>query len=165
MATIKQKLVASKIVENGGNMGQAMVAAGYSPATAKTPKKLTQSKGWTELMKEFLPDNDLLKIHKELLESYKLEVCQFPKQESDEGIRKIIRRVPSWKLITIEAREKCKICMIAIPDNLARKGALELAYKVTNKLFISKGTIGGEMEEAAEDAIAYIRKTLPRSVQ
>ena len=165
MATIKQKLVASKIVENGGNMGQAMVAAGYSPATAKTPQKLTSSKGWAGLIKEFLPDNDLLKIHKELLESYKLEVCQFPKQKSDDGIRKIIKRVPGWKLITIEATEKYKICVIAVPDNLARKGALELAYKVTDKLSLSKSPLGSEMDEAAEEAIAHIRSILPRSVQ
>lgn len=165
MATIKQKLAATKIVENGGNIGQAMVAAGYSPATAKTPQKLTSSKGWSSLVKQFLPDNDLLKIHKELLKSYKLEVCQFPKQESDTSIRKIIGRVPGWKLITIEATDKCKTCMIAIPDNLARKGALELAYKVTDKLSLSKSPLGSEMDEAAEEAIAYIRSILPRSAQ
>lgn len=38
MPTLKQKLVASKLVENGGNMGRAMVSAGYSKATAKTLK-------------------------------------------------------------------------------------------------------------------------------
>ena len=161
--TTKQKLAASKLVENGGNMGRAMVAAGYSPATAKTPQKLTTSKGWSTLVKEFLPDNDLLKIHRELLESYKLEIYQFSKQQSDAAIRKIIRRVPGWKLITIEAMEKCKTCMIAIPDNLARKGALELAYKATNKLSPSKSPFGDEMQEAAEEAIARIRSILPRS--
>ena len=41
------------MVENGGNIGKAMIAAGYTPATAKTPQKLTQSEGYKELMKQY----------------------------------------------------------------------------------------------------------------
>ena len=44
MATIRQKKALAKIVENGGNVSKAMVEAGYSPMTAKTPQKLTESK-------------------------------------------------------------------------------------------------------------------------
>lgn len=69
MATYKQKLVASKLVENGGNLGKAMIAAGYSPATAKTPQKLTESKGWQELMKIYLPDEMVLACHNKLIKS------------------------------------------------------------------------------------------------
>lgn len=161
MPTIKQKLVASKLVENGGNMGLAMRESGYSPATAKTPQKLTTSKGWATLMKEFLPDNDLLKTHRELLKSYKLEICQFPKQESDEAIRKIVEKIPGWKVIAIEQTEKNKMCVMAVPDTNARKGALELAYKATNKLTPSDHPYGDEMQETVEEAIAYIRRILP----
>lgn len=46
MATRKQAIAAKKLVENGGNVGDAMRKAGYSPATAKTPSKLTESKGF-----------------------------------------------------------------------------------------------------------------------
>ncbi len=67
MATIRQKNAAKKVVEMGGNVSKAMEAAGYSPKTAKTPKKLTKSKGWEELMKEYLPDKLLAEKHKELL--------------------------------------------------------------------------------------------------
>lgn len=74
MSTFRQKLVASKLAENGGNMGKAMVAAGYSPNTAKTPGKLTRSKGWQELMNSLFPDKLLLKKHKELLEAKKIIV-------------------------------------------------------------------------------------------
>lgn len=69
MATYKQKIVASKLAENGGNIGRAMIAAGYSKATAKTPQKLTRSKGWQQLVDKFLPDAKLLKVHSELLEN------------------------------------------------------------------------------------------------
>ncbi len=47
--TIKQRVALNKMVENGGNVSRAMIEAGYSPNTAKTPKKLTESIGFVEL--------------------------------------------------------------------------------------------------------------------
>lgn len=67
MATMKQKLAYKKVVENGGNISKAMKDAGFSPATAKTPQKLTESKGWKELMAKYLPDELLAKKHLALL--------------------------------------------------------------------------------------------------
>ena len=49
MATEKQIKAISNMVENGGIASRAMVDAGYSEATAKTPQKLTESKGFKEL--------------------------------------------------------------------------------------------------------------------
>lgn len=59
MATAKQRKAADKLVELGGNdMGRAMREAGYSAATAKTPQKLTESKGFLDLCNELgLTDN------------------------------------------------------------------------------------------------------------
>ncbi len=53
MATLKQRKSLDNLVGNGGNVTQAMIASGYSPETANTPKKLTESKGFKELMKEY----------------------------------------------------------------------------------------------------------------
>lgn len=84
MATYKQKLAAQKLVENGGNIGKAMVEAGYSKATAKTPKKLTESLGWKELMKEqSIPDEELLKRHRALLDAVTMGHMTFPKSMTD----------------------------------------------------------------------------------
>ena len=44
-----------------------MIDAGYSPATAKNPDKLTDSLGWQALMDKYLPDDLLAKKHNELL--------------------------------------------------------------------------------------------------
>ena len=60
MSTIKQKIVLEKIVENGGNISQAMLEVGYSPNTAKTPQKLTGSIGFIELCEEKGLTNNLL---------------------------------------------------------------------------------------------------------
>lgn len=40
------------MVGNGGNVTKAMIEAGYSPATANTPQKLTTSKTFREIMNE-----------------------------------------------------------------------------------------------------------------
>lgn len=69
MATERQKEAIENVVENGGNVSRAMLDAGYSPNTAKTPQKLTESKAWEELMKEHLPDVSLAKVHEQLLHS------------------------------------------------------------------------------------------------
>ncbi len=74
MATLRQKRVVAKILENGGNVSKAMRESGYSPETAKTPKTLTKGKGFQELMEKMLPDSLLLKKHREGLEATKYEV-------------------------------------------------------------------------------------------
>jgi hypothetical protein len=60
MSTYKQQQTLNKIVENGGNVGQAMRDVGYSKNTAKTPQKLTESLGFIELCEERGLTDDLL---------------------------------------------------------------------------------------------------------
>ncbi len=60
MSTIKQNLALEKMVENGGNVSQAMRDVGYSENTAKTPQKLTESIGFMELCEDKGLTNDLL---------------------------------------------------------------------------------------------------------
>jgi hypothetical protein len=72
MATIKQKLAVQKTVENGGSVSRAMLDAGYKPATAKNPSKLTESKAWPALLEKYLPDEKLLATHDEALEATKI---------------------------------------------------------------------------------------------
>jgi len=67
MATQRQRQAAKNVVENGGIVSRAMIDANYSPKTAKNPEKLTNSKGWQELMSKHLPDSALAKKHRELL--------------------------------------------------------------------------------------------------
>lgn len=78
MATIRQKMAIKKLLENHGSVSRAMREVGYSPNTAKNPRDLTESKAWEELMEKHLPDNLLVKKHKELLTIPK-KVRQFNK--------------------------------------------------------------------------------------
>lgn len=88
MATIKQKKAFDKIVENRGNVSKAMREVGYDATTAKNPRNLTESKGFKELMNSILPDADVLKRHKELLNSQRIDHMVFPlgpKDKDDEN--------------------------------------------------------------------------------
>lgn len=60
MTTLKQELALEKIVENGGNVSQAMRDVGYSENTARTPQKLTESRGFRTLCEESGLTDDLL---------------------------------------------------------------------------------------------------------
>lgn len=71
MATEKQKRALDKMLENGGNISKAMREVGYSENTAKTPQKLTDSKGWKELTEAYLPDDMLLRSLSEDIEEKK----------------------------------------------------------------------------------------------
>lgn len=89
MATIKQKKVLMKIVENGGNLHKAMLDVGYSPLTSKNPKNLTNSKGFQELLNEYLPDELLTNVHLQGLKATRIHTSHTePDREiPDFGVR------------------------------------------------------------------------------
>lgn len=60
MATIRQKKALNNLVENGGNVSRAMLDANYSPKTAKTPQKLTESIGFKELCESYGLTDELI---------------------------------------------------------------------------------------------------------
>ena len=84
-------------------IGQAMREAGYSESTSKTPERLTESKGWAELMEKYLPDPDVLEVHKQGLKAN--------------------------KIITSHTEPDYEY-----PDHAIRMKAVEMAYRVKNKL-------------------------------
>lgn len=72
---MRQKNAVKRMAENGGVASTAMVDVGYSEQTAKTPHKLTKSKGFKEILAEAgITDEYLSKKHKKLLESRKEEI-------------------------------------------------------------------------------------------
>jgi len=70
MATIQQKQAVKKLSEAIGNkqpikMGKIMLESGYSISTSKTPQRLTETKGFKQLLSE-IDDEPLLKRVKEI---------------------------------------------------------------------------------------------------
>jgi len=114
--TQKQKRASELLVGNGGNVTQAMIDAGYSPETAHTPGKLTNSKGFKELVEVYIPDDKLLQKHQEALEAN--------------------RQIGAMILIDADGEviKKENEGMIEVPDHQVRLKAVELGYKVKGKL-------------------------------
>ena len=84
MATVKQKKAAKRMVENGGVASTAMLDVGYSPATAKTPSKLTQSEGFKEVWEELIPRALVIRTHKKVIE--KVDKDGQPHSDATKGI-------------------------------------------------------------------------------
>lgn len=57
--TMKQRRAIKELAENGGIVSRAMIAAGYSPVTAKSPNKLTDSQ-WFRKVLEQMDDSKYL---------------------------------------------------------------------------------------------------------
>ena len=119
--TLKQKKAIQKVVENGGNVSRAMIDSGYSPATAKTPQKLTESKAWIQLMEQYIPDDKLLAKHQEALEAVKPIGAQILIDKNGKTISKENEGV------------------IEVPDQVVRLKAVELGYRVKGKLRPEEG--------------------------
>lgn len=132
MATVKQKEAIKNVVENGGIISKAMLDAGYSPNTAKTPQKLTESKAWEELMKKFISDEDLAKAHKQLLDATRIEHMVFPLKITDEEIKELLEEV-NCKVRKIQHGDTANHCWFWAKDNNALKNGLDLAYKLKGK--------------------------------
>lgn len=130
MATLKQKLVLKKMVGFGGNITKAMIAAGYSPATAHTPQKLTESNGWKELMRDYFPDEVLVMLTRELLFAHKIKPMPFPQDMTDQDIKHIFRDRHGYKVLGITRTIKSVVAYIRQPDNSIIIRTLDMIFRL-----------------------------------
>ena len=85
MATLRQKALVNKIVENKGNVSKSMREVGYSPASAKNPQYFVTAPAFLELMEKAMPTLHLLKKHNEFLNSPRT-IKRFKKGDIEEVI-------------------------------------------------------------------------------
>jgi len=133
MATVKQRLAIGKLAENGGNVYRAMIAAGYSHQTAVTPQKLTESKGFQELLDEVLPDSNLINVHQSLLESKAIDHLVFPTDMTDEEITELVESV-GGSVRKFKHGDTATHVWFWAANTKARQDALKLAYDLKGKL-------------------------------
>lgn len=139
MPTIKQKAVARDLSENIGKpLGRAMRDAGYSKSTSETPELLTDSKGWAELMDEFIPDSLLQRKLQEGLDSNKQLAARviFKKQAPTS---QSAGELPLANSTTDD--------FIEVPDMPTRHKYLETAFKLKGKFPNEKLTLSGDADE------------------
>lgn len=102
------------VAQKRGRISKAeiMRQAGYSPATATHPKKLTNSKGWNKLLEKQMPDEYLVKKHNEALEATKVISARITSKEANEGTDDFIE----------------------VPDHKVRLEAVKLGYQIKGHL-------------------------------
>lgn len=127
--TAMQKLAARKLVENGGKKGKAMKDAGYGKGIQKNPKKVIESKGFKQLLDKYLPENTVLKKHKRLLDSKSIEHMVFPSVIIDKNIKSLLRSV-GCTVKKIQRGDHGVHVWYWSPNDLARKNAIDMAYKL-----------------------------------
>lgn len=157
MATERQKKAIKKVVERGGNVSKSMREAGYSPKTAKNPKKLTESKAWEELMEQNLPDKDLAKAHKRLMNSNRIDHMVFPLNITDNEIKELMASVNCIVKKFMHSETQTHIWFWS-PDNKARKDALDMAYKLKGKYAPEKHQV--EVQEITQEEKDLANKAL-----
>jgi len=114
MPTKKQRIAFKKVME-GESLKAAMLAAGYTEATAHLAKQnLTSSEGWKVLMEEQLTDEFLMKVHQE-------------------GLMATEQRSMTVEIISVDGKKVNKIKNIKVPDYAVRHRYLDTAYKIRNK--------------------------------
>jgi hypothetical protein len=152
MPTEKQNRAIKIYVENHGRLSvsESMRRAGYSAATAKNPKQLTESMDWQQAMDRFLPDDVLLKKHKQLMNARKIERAEFPGYIPQETIREILTDA-GCKPRNFEQNPMTGIISVWYwaPDTRAQAMALDLAYKL-------KGKMTQKIEHTGEVPVALV---------
>lgn len=116
MATIKQKLAFKQAVK-GSSLTKAMVAAGFSPKSAKHTNTLTRTKGWQELVDKYISEEDLMKVHREGLKATKRQ-----------GVGGMVIGMGKDGVDSIGHSD------IDVPDYAVRHKYLETGYKVRGRL-------------------------------
>jgi len=171
MSKVRVKRVIKKMVENGGkSVSKAMLEVGYKPTYAKNPQKLTESKGFKELIDEFLPDSLITQRHNELANACELSRYEFLHTKSNRkqiseltnnDIREIIESVPGCKLIYVKRDDYSSVAYFSQPDHHSRKDAIDMAYKLKgsyspDKLEITKR----KYQDMSNADLANLEKTL-----
>ncbi len=142
-ATLKQRKALKHALENGGKLGPAMKAAGYSKAMAKNPQKLKESDGWKALMEGMgLNDLELLKISKRHTEAKQLKTIMVDPMVSDIEIKEVLQATGATFLRSVvvevtftnkKGEEKTfekKEVFYSAPDTHAQDRALDKLYKI-----------------------------------
>jgi hypothetical protein len=111
----------------------AMIKAGYSPNTAKTPAKLTKTRGFQELLDDVLADDDLMEVHQSLLKAKAIDHLVFPLSMSDEEITELVEGV-GGTVRKFKHGDTAVHCWFWAPNTKARQDALKLAYDLKGKL-------------------------------
>lgn len=139
---VRHKKVVEKISENLGSakgkkgkrktIQQAMEEEGYSPSYARSGQ-IGKTKTWNQLLKDYIPEEKLLKALDQQLNSYKLNSMLFAKQIKIETIYELFEVMNALVKKIVEIPTGLLV-FYYMPDNQSRNKAIEMGLKVHKKL-------------------------------
>jgi len=136
-AVLRQARAVKKMSQNVSSdkkktQAQILEEAGYSASYArKGGVKNTQA--WPLLMELYLGDEDLAKHHHQLMNASRIGTQTFAMGVKDEEIIEVIESFgfPVMKVLFVKGLGK--VAYYSIPDHIAKKYALDMAYKLKQK--------------------------------
>lgn len=145
--SVRRKNAIKMVVDSGGKMpvSVAMIAAGFSPRTAVSPSKITDTVEWKETMEQFLPDQLLAATHRGLLQAGNIDKAFFELSIDEPQIREIYAQTNCYvqKIFKgINGKIKGRYVWFVAPDNKARNSALDMAYKLKGTYAAEKHAVG-----------------------
>lgn len=133
MATKKQRDTFREVL-NGTSIKKAMIKAKYAVSTSKSTGKVTRTKGWQELLLKYLPDEELLKVHKEGLSAGK----KIFKNNNESGEIELVGEEPDYavrhKYLDTGYKVKGKLVDKVDISLIGRKSIDKLQEKETNRI-------------------------------
>jgi hypothetical protein len=125
--TLKHKKVIKILAENGRKagskkkktIGNVLKEAGYSKSVQESPTKVTESKGFKELLKEMLPDNEVVKLQKDLMYAARLDSRDVDDELTNKQITILVESVAGCTVKKILRSKNniikptCKACKFA----------------------------------------------------
>ena len=160
MPTELQKIAVKKLAElsrkskgqKNITIGRILREAGYSETVSLSPTKVTESKGFKQLLDEFLPDSKLAAVHDQLLDAKTLDTYQMDAKLTDEEVTKIVEDIKGCKVRKIVRFPKQDTVTVYFyrPDNLTRDRALDKGYKL-------RGHYAPEKQELDITAIKVVK--------
>lgn len=107
---------------------------------------------------QVLDDDFLASAHAQLFNQVRVEYFVFPKKMSDEEITEHIASI-GIKVITIRESDRGKLAFYSLPDAVAIKGALEMAFKLKGA-YAPEKSISVNIAVEASERIKELAKKL-----
>jgi len=131
MPTLNQRKAVKETIENlrkgkKVSIGKILVKNGYGKSMQTNPQVVTKSKGWQELMEEYLPDELLTKVHREGLKA--IFTDKFNDEAPDYAVRhkylETSYKVKGKLIDRTDLTSDGKPLIIQIPEALAKKNGI-----------------------------------------
>jgi len=168
MTTDRQRKTLKNMVENGGKLSPAMKKAGYSDAYAKNPHKLRKTEGFQKLIDEYIPEKDVARVHKKLLQKREVRVIEIDGEVTEKEVKRIGNRVSLSKADFWYSRQQRKkfgkngkvlyeysVWMLSyvVPADAAVSRALDMAYKIRGSYSPEKVEVQNSLKDLSDDEL------------